>query len=230
MKNLSTKNIFGNFMFGKLQRSDIGISFNGIAVKNKEGKMVAYDGEDIIDVDLFNFDSSNALYALPVATDKVEKGDCIIHNNDPVFVKDIEKAKNGSVSFRVINPVRGEEVIIKPTKNMFGFNFITKIYSLFSISGQTASKENPFGNILPLMLLSDNSDSKLPLLMMLSQNKDFNFSNIMDKSNPMMSMLLMKSLFSDNGGSNDDDFFTMMLLQNLTGTTTSNWSETTTEI
>lgn len=214
MKNLSTKNIFGNFMFGKLQRGDIGISFNGIAVRNKEGNMVAYNGEDLVDVDLFNFDSSNMLYALPVATDKVEKGDCIIHNTDPVFVKDIEKSKNGSISYRVINPVRGEEVIIKPTKNMFGFNFITKIYSLFSMSGQTANKENPFGNILPLMLLSDNNDSKLPLLMMLSQNKDFNFP-IMDNSNPMLSMLLMKSLFSDNGGSNDDDFFTIMMLSNL---------------
>ena len=99
---------------------------------------------------------------------------------------------------------------------MFGFNFITKIYSLFSFAGQTASKENPFGDILPMILLSKSgsNDSLLPLMLM-SQNKDFNLFNIGDNSNPMMQLMLMKSLFND-GGSNDDDFFTIMMLQNLT--------------
>jgi hypothetical protein len=62
---------------------------------------------------------------------------------------------------------------------MFNFNFVTKVVSLVDFTGATASAENPFGNMLPLMLMSEGNNDLLPLMFM-SGNTG------LDMSNPLM--------------------------------------------
>ena len=52
----------------------------------------------------------------------------------------------------VIDVAAGEKKEILPTKSMFGFDFVTKIVSLIDFSAMNASADQPFGNMLPLMI------------------------------------------------------------------------------
>ena len=83
---------------------------------------------------------------------------------------------------------------VLPTKNIFGFNYYTKLIT-FNF-GENANSDNPFGNLLPLMMLSEGgtiNDNLLPLMLMLmSNNTSFDF-----KSNPML-LYMMMSKDSDN--------------------------------
>ena len=70
---------------------------------------------------------------------------------------------------------------------MFGFNFVTKIVSLFNTVGDNApTPDAPFGNMLPFMLMNEDTDKIDPMMMM------FMMGNKMDMSNPMMMYFMMK--------------------------------------
>ena len=162
--------IMKNFNFGPCgDRAKI--SHLGIAVQNSNGEWVSYDKEnnEIVNVDLINFGNSNLVYMLPVALKDVAEGDAIIHNRHVMFVV---KAKEKTIS--VIDVTDGEIKKILPTKSVFGFDFITKIVSLVDFTASTANEDNPFGNMLPFLLLgnSNNKDNDaLPLaLMLMSKN------------------------------------------------------------
>ena len=197
-----------NFDFGPCGDT-VKLSMYGIAVKNANGNYVSYDraNGEIIDVDILNFDGGKYCYKIPVAISGIKVGDTVIHAKKPMFVVGIN-----DTNLVVVDVVAGEEKTIIPTKNMFGFNYATKIVSVIdSFGGFSASKDNPFGNMLPLMLLSDNkydSNSDMLLAMML-----MNGNGAMDfTKNPMMLYLLM-----NKGGSKDIDPFMMMMLMNVTG-------------
>ena len=197
-----------NFDFGPCGDT-VKLSMYGIAVKNANGNYVSYDraNGEIIDVDILNFDGGKYCYKIPVAISGIKVGDTVIHAKKPMFVVGIN-----DTNLVVVDVVAGEEKTIIPTKNMFGFNYATKIVSVIdSFGGFSANKDNPFGNMLPLMLLSDNkygSNSDMLLAMML-----MNGNGAMDfTKNPMMLYLLM-----DKGGSKDIDPFMMMMLMNVTG-------------
>jgi hypothetical protein len=105
---------------------------------------------------------------------------------------------------RAIDIAAGEEKSIIPTRNMFGFDFITRVTSLFDVGGFNApNADQPFGNMLPLMLLSGegSTDDLLPLMMMTNGSDNF-------LGNPMMMYFLMK----DNKNSND--MLPLMFLMN----------------
>ena len=197
-----------NFDFGPCGDT-VKLSMYGIAVKNASGNYVSYDraNGEIIDVDILNFDGGKYCYKIPVAISGIKVGDTVIHAKKPMFVVGIN-----DTNLVVVDVVAGEEKTIIPTKNMFGFNYATKIVSVIdSFGGFSASKDNPFGNMLPLMLLSDNkygSNSDMLLAMML-----MNGNGAMDfTKNPMMLYLLM-----NKRGSEDIDPFMMMMLMNATG-------------
>lgn len=197
-----------NFDFGPCGDT-VKLSMYGIAVKNANGNYVSYDraNGEIIDVDILNFDGGKYCYKIPVAISGIKVGDTVIHAKKPMFVVGIN-----DTNLVVVDVVAGEEKTIIPTKNMFGFNYATKIVSVIdSFGGFSASKDNPFGNMLPLMLLSDNkygSNNDMLLAMML-----MNGNGAMDfTKNPMMLYLLM-----NKGGSKDIDPFMMMILMNATG-------------
>ena len=178
-------NMFGNFDFGKVNGDNVRMSMYGIAVKNSAGTWVSYNSNngEIVDVDIMNFNGSNFMYKVPVALNQVKVGDVVIHNRKPMFVIGIDNNK-----FTAVDVVVGEEKTVLPTKNMFGFNFITKVISFMDFNGENKpSENNPFGNAWMFMLNSDenmSTEDMLALMMMTSSNGNFNFMN-----NPMLMML-----------------------------------------
>ena len=175
-----------NFDFGKITNDSIRMSMYGMAVKNASGVWTAYDKGtgDLMDVDVFNFDGSNFLFKMPVAIKDIAVGDVIVHARKPMFV--ISKTEAGDLI--AIDPVAGEKKTIMPSKNMFGFNFATKVVSLFdNLMGQTPTSENPFGNMWMLMLMDGKSDLKDIMISMMLINQASGSTNTF---NPMMLMLM----------------------------------------
>lgn len=187
-----------NFDFGKITNDSIRMSMYGMAVKNASGVWTAYDKGtgDLMDVDVFNFDGSNFLFKMPVAIKDIAVGDVVIHARKPMFV--ISKTEAGDLI--AIDPVAGEKKTIMPTRSPFGFNFATKIISLFDSlmpAVEAPSADNPFGNMWMLMLLDDKSDKSdmkdmLVPMMLMSQA-----SGSTNTFNPMMLMLMNDSDMKD---------------------------------
>lgn len=201
---MEMRRMFGNLEFGPVK--GINMSHLGIALKNAAGNMVSYDRQngEIIDVDLIDFNAENMVYAMPCAIKDIKKGDVIRHvNGNAVFVTGTEDG------IHVIDVAAGEKKEILPTKSMFGFDFVTKIVSLIDFSAMNASADQPFGNMLPLMMLSDNKSSMRDMLPMMMLMNGGNFGSF-DMSNPLMMMALM-----GNGGSESNDFFPMAMAMQL---------------
>jgi len=69
--------------------------------------------------------------------------------------------------FEVIDPAEGTAIIVLPTVSPFGFNFVTSIINLSDYM-PAADENNPFGNLLPFMLMkNDNSNNSLLLALMM---------------------------------------------------------------
>lgn len=201
---MEMRRMFGNLEFGPVK--GINMSHLGIALKNAAGNMVSYDrqNEEIVDVDLIDFNAENMVYAMPCAIKDVKVGDIIRHvNGNAVFVTSTEEG------IHVVDVAAGEKKEILPTKSMFGFDFVTKIVSLIDFSAMNASADQPFGNMLPLMMLSDNKSSMRDMLPMMMLMNGGNFGSF-DMSNPLMMMALM-----GNGGSESNDFFPMVMAMQL---------------
>lgn len=193
-----------NFDFGKITNDSIRMSMYGMAVKNTSGVWTAYDKStgDLMDVDVFNFDGSNFLFKMPVAIKDIAVGDVVIHARKPMFV--VSKTEAGDLV--AIDPVAGEKKTIMPSKNMFGFNFATKVVSLFdNLMGQTPTSENPFGNLWMLMLMDGKSDMKDMLVPMMLMNQANGSTNAF---NPMMLMLM-------NDGDMKDMAIPLMLMNQV---------------
>lgn len=175
-----------NFDFGPCTNDNIRMSMYGLAVKNTAGTYVSYNPatQEIVDVDIFNFDGGKYMYKMPVAIKDVAVGDVVIHQRKPMFVVSI-----GDTTLTVIDPVAGERKEIMLTRSPFGFNFATKIVSLFSMGAMSAaSAENPFGNMLPLLLLSDGKSKDMdPMMLMMMLNGGGNINTF---NNPMMLYML----------------------------------------
>ena len=195
-----------NFDFGPIKDNDaIRMSPYGIAVKNVNGTYQAYDKKngEIMDVDTFNFKADNMFFKIPVAIDAIEAGDVIIFNRRPCFVFGF--SEQGDVI--AIDIAMGEKKTILPSKSPFGFNYITKIVSLVDnmFGGEAPSAENPFGNILPFMLMNeDNSSMKdmLPMMMLMNGNAGGTID-------PMMLYFMMKA---DKGDT--DSMLPFLLMMN----------------
>lgn len=191
-----------NFDFGALNDDSVKLSMYGLAVKGAEGAYVAYDKTDdaIKNVDIMSFDLKNMVYKMPTALKDIKTGDMILHNKELMYVKDINET-----NFVCISPGCGELKIILPTKSIFGFDFVTKVVSLIDMTGAKASAANPFGNMLPFLLMNDKShgsNNMLPLLFMMQGNSNFKMDNNMlmvaaamgEKDlDPMALMLLMNA-------------------------------------
>ena len=180
-----------HFDFGPVD-SSVRISLYGMAIKNASGAYVAYDAttKQVMDVDILNFDgASNFIYKMPASIKDIRTGDVVIHARKPMFVQSIK----GDNRLSVLDIYDGEEKTIVLAKSPFGFDFITKVVSLINMTG-SANSANPFGNMLPFLLLSDskNVDGILPFLLMQGCGDTF-------ASNPM----LMYALMSKDGKMND---------------------------
>lgn len=194
-----------NFDFGPCTTDNIRMSMYGLAVKNANGTWVSYNPEskEIIDVDIFNFDGGKFLYKMPVAIKDVKVGDIVIHNRKAMFVTEV--AETGMTA---IDPQAGEEKKILLTRSPFGFNYATKVVSLFNMTSDAPTPDAPFGNMLPFLMMSENSGefdmNTMLMLSMMGGQSGMDFSK-----NPMMMYFLMKD------SKNADDLLPLMLMGNL---------------
>ena len=192
--NMNTNDLI-KFDFGPVSDKQFRMSPYGIAVATNANGWVSYNPKtgEVFNVDIVNFDISKLIYKMPVAINAVSVGDILIHGNQPVFVRSVNS--NGTIS--VLNYANSTVVDILPVKSPFGFNFFTKVCALVDFSGLNADPDNPFGNMLPfLMLADDNKDfDPMTLLLFNSMGGNNNFA-----SNPMM----MYFLLSQKGGKSND--------------------------
>lgn len=191
-----------NFDFGPCTNDQVRMSMYGLAIKNASGEWVSYNDGQVVNVDVLNFDGAKYMFKMPVAVKDIAVGDIVIHNRVPMFVESVE---NG---IHVVDIRAGEKKEILPTTNMFGFNFVTKIVSLFNAFQSSPTPDQPFGNMLPFLMLNGedgktmDSDTMLMFMMMQNQNGSTNIF-----ANPMMLYFLMK----DKGG---NDILPLMLMMN----------------
>lgn len=194
-----------NFDFGPCTTDNIRMSMYGLAVKNANGTWVSYNPEskEIIDVDIFNFDGGKFLYKMPVVIKDVKVGDIVIHNRKAMFVTDVSEA-----GMTAIDPQAGEEKKILLTRSPFGFNYATKVVSLFNMTSDAPTPDAPFGNMLPFLMMSENSGefdmNTMLMLSMMGGQSGMDFSK-----NPMMMYFLMKD------SKNADDLLPLMFMGNL---------------
>lgn len=199
-KDKENKNMMFNFDFGKVTSDAVRVSMYGVAVKSVDGRYVSYDSKthSIMDVEILNMPAGDFLYKMPVAIKDIKAGDVVIHNRVPMFVVETHES-----TLKVIDIREGSEKEIYLTKSPFGFNFATKVVSLMDMTGGKADESNPFGNMLPFMLMGENKDFDPMMLMLMNGGK-------MDMSNPMMMYFLMKD-------TNHKDMLPLLMMMNAKG-------------
>ena len=196
-------NMFGNVMknmkFGKVDTKDIKYSFKGIAFRTADNDYVCYN-PDFTFTNVGNMTIDMPIFAIPVCRDKIEVGDVILHNDQWVIVNDISESE-----IKVAKPWNKEVAYVIPETSIFGFSYYTKVLNMFESFGNAADSDNPFGNMLPFMLMSQSGDTKndmTTMMMLMTMNGgEMNFDN------PLMMMMLM-------GGDTKIDPMMMMFMMN----------------
>lgn len=183
-KNMN-KNMFGNMFknmkFGLFNSQSVKYSFNGIAFKTSDGDYVTYN-DDFTFTNVADMIIDMPVFAMPVSREQISVGDVIRHNDTWVIVNEVSDTE-----IKVAKPWTKEIVTVIPETSIFGFSFYTKIMNPFEGLGKEANADNPFGNILPfLMMQNDGSDSMNPMMMAMM----FGGGKI-DMSNPMMMYMMM---------------------------------------
>ena len=200
-ENNKMDNKIFNFDFGPVKGDNIRMSMYGLAVKNRDGNYVAWDkvNENIMNVDILNFNGDGLMYKIPVAIKDIKDGDIVIHNKVPMFVLEVFDK-----SLDVIDIYSGERKSIILSRSPFGFDFATKVISLIdfgTMGGATPSEDNPFGNMWPLLILGDSSSIDPMMLALMCAGKG-------DCANPMMIYALLASK------GNNDNLLPLMLIMN----------------
>lgn len=188
--------MFKNLKFGKLSNGTIKYSFNGIAFQSSDGSYVTFN-DDLTFTNVSDMVMDIPVYVMPVAFNQIEIGDIIIQNEQPVIIREIK-----SNEIEVIKPFSREIVSIVPEKSIFGFDYYSKVLNVFEGLGSAADQDNPFGNMLPFLMMSEGkgSQSNEDMMMMMLALMGGNF----DMSNPMMMMALM--------GDKTDSVLPMMMM------------------
>ena len=159
---------------------EVAFSPYGLAIRNSKGEYFTYNptSKQTIDVTGFTFTFQNMVYRMPVAASAVKEGDMIIHKHHPMFVSSISEG-----NIEVIDILESEVKTVIPTSNPFGFNFITKIMSIVNFGNTAPSPDQPFGNLMPMMMASmvfgDNEGNNGN-----DMGKMFMLSAMMGNSNP----------------------------------------------
>ena len=200
-ENNKMDNKIFNFDFGPIKGDSIRMSMYGLAVKNRDGNYVAWDrvNENIMNVDILNFNGDGLMYKIPVAIKDIKDGDIVIHNKVPMFVLEVFDK-----SLDVIDIYSGERKSIILSRSPFGFDFATKVISLIdfgAMGGETPSEDNPFGNMWPLLMLGDSGSIDPMILALMCASKG-------GCANPMM----MYALLASKG--NNDNLLPLIFMMN----------------
>lgn len=202
--SMETSNMF-NFDFGPASSNQFRMSPYGLAVRTTTNGWIAYNAKtgDLMNVDILNFDISKMIYKMPVALSAIKPGDILMHGGKPVFVREV--AANGN-TVCVIDYANATVADILPVKSPFGFNFFTKICPLFNLDQVNADADNPFGNMLPFLMMNGEKDGNFdPALFFMAST--MTGGNVDFANNPMMMYFLMNH--KDKG-----DILPFMLMMN----------------
>lgn len=191
-----------NLRFGKADNAKMSIYGPALREAITGDTWVAFDKskEQWVDVP-FEAILDIPLFEMPVAKNDIQIGDFIFHagiGTGWVRVIDFDDEMNYFIEAE--DPSNHEIIKILPTRNMFGFDFYTKLIVPFDMGATFggASASNPFGMLPMLMMMSDknksnSSDNSMLMAMMMMQNGTMDFT-----SNPMMLYALMGDKGSDN--------------------------------
>ena len=161
-----TMKMFGNIEFGKVTSTMIAPSIMGLAFKTPNGRYIVYNSKDNSSTDVSEMIlDMDCLFTIPVAIKDIKVGDVINHMGNYVIVKDFYE--DGTIA--AIHPMSSTEITVVPVKNVFGFNYVSKIVNIFE--GVTPTEENPFGNMesmLPLMMMMNKDGDNKDMMMMLA--------------------------------------------------------------
>ena len=194
-----------NIDFGKvLPTTELKPSIYGVAVRGFDNRYRAYDkiNDKVMDVTGMTFDT-DMLFKIPVAVSQVRVGDVVINAGNYVTVTNVHP----DGTFTVVDPKASEQKIAIPAKNMFGFDFVTKIIYPFENMVQP-SDDNPFGlNPMAMMMLSDGADMDVSTILALSMMNGN--SGMMDQN-----MLIPLMLMSNGKSGNKDGLILAMAMMN----------------
>lgn len=173
-----------NFDFGPFTESGVvALSPYGIAVRSSKGEYLTYNAATgaTVDVTGFTFDFQKMIYKMPAAIKDLRAGDMVLHRGKPMYVQSVEED-----GIHCIDILNSEAKVIVPVTSIFGFNYITKVVSLMNVNAGAPSADNPFGNLMPFMMMSsvmgDDSDNDFSKMMMMSM--------MMGGSNPFTAMFV----------------------------------------
>ena len=193
-----------NIDFGKVPHTaELKPSIYGVAVLGFDNRYRAYDkiNDKVMDVTGMTFDT-DMLFKIPVAVSQVRVGDVIINASNYVTVTNVHP----DGTFTVVDPKASEQKIAIPAKNMFGFDFVTKIMYPFENMVQP-SDDNPFGlNPMTMMMLSDGADMDMSTILALSM---MNGNSGMMDQNMLIPLILMGN---SKGGSKDSLILAMAMM------------------
>ena len=206
-KNMDLSKMF-NISFGKIFSEDVRASLYGIAVKGGDNRFRAFDknSDKIMDVTGMVFDS-DMLFTIPIAVSAIKKGDVIINAGNYVTVTAIHPDS----TLTVIDPKASEQKIAIPAKNMFGFDFVSKVYCPFEGMISTPSNDNPFGiNPMMFMFLGDDMDNTTKMMTAMSM-----MDGNADQSMLLPMMVMMDGKGKDNGKDSNSDMLMAMCMMNM---------------
>lgn len=162
-----------NFDFGPFTEPGVvALSPYGIAIRSSKGEYLTYNAATgaTVDVTGFTFDFQKMIYKMPVAIKDLRAGDMVLHRGKPMYVQSVEED-----GIHCIDILNSEAKVIVP---------VTKVVSLMNFNAAQPSAENPFGNLMPFMMMSsimgDDSDNDFSKMMMMSM--------MMGSSNPFTAM------------------------------------------
>ncbi|MBE6148132.1 MAG: hypothetical protein E7167_01270 [Firmicutes bacterium] len=203
-RNMNMKSIMKDFNFGKA--SGVKMSMYGPAFQSMDNsgtsEWIALEKKtgDWVDVTALMFDMDIPFYQMPVPKDKVTVNDFIKHNGTWVRVIDFDE----NTAYPIVEDIfNKEQKTIIPTKSPFGFDFYTKLVNIMGDMSFNTSKDQPFGNMLPFLMLNNGSKmtDMLPMMMLMNGGE-------MDMSNPMMMFALM-------GDNKMNDMLPFMMMMNM---------------
>lgn len=187
-----------NIEFGKVNTSDLAYTFNGICFRDADGNYTSLNPDGTF-TNVYDMVMDIPIYVMPVGKDQIKVGDIIKYFDKWVMIAQID-----NTTITTIDPWTREIRVIIPEKSVFGFDYYTKVIDIFSGFNINADSSNPFGNILPFMMMSDKSDIDPMMLMMMMNGQNINGMN------PMMMYMMM----SKDSGIKKDNMLPLMMMMN----------------
>ena len=190
-----------NFDFGPVTNDNIRLSPYGLAVMRQEQWLTynAVSGQTV-DVTGFTFDFCKVIYKIPVAVKDIKVNDMVLHQGRPVYVTGV--TENG---LDVVDILASENKSVIPVTNMFGFNFVTKVVSLMNLNGAAPTADQPFGNIMPMLIwssiLGDDKDGKSDFFGEMDFGKLMMLSMMSGASNPLAGIMNLGGMFGSTAPS-----------------------------